>query len=271
MKTIPSNDLCTLTHNIGCELHSHANCEFVLLLMGTAENTVDSIPYQANVGDVLFISHHSTHSIKATSTPYQHRDVYISEDRLKEVCEKYYSLDFYKYLTRKNAFVKIPVDFSQFKNISTRLQELETLYTLFPKKQDQNVIRSCIFSIIMQFLGIAYEDYHFNKDEAYSLNWMLNFITHIQKPEVFTKPIQDIIASSNYSHSHFCYAFKQQYHRTFKSYINELRINYAISLLQNTMMSVLDISLICGYSNPSHFSQLFKKQTGVSPLHYRKS
>ena len=268
--TIRSNDLCTLTHNKGCALHRHSNCEFVFFLSGTAKNVINSTSTDVNAGDVFFISHLAKHAIKEKPPQYQHRDVYISSERLLQICETFYDADFYEYLTTKNAAVKIPIEISQFKNISTRLQTLETLYTLYPQSGKQNAIKSCIQSIIIQLLGILYGNLHFETSDTHSLTWLLDFITHIQKPEYFTSPIQDIIATSNYSHSYFCALFRKQYNRTFKSYINELRINYAISLLQNTQMSVLDIALTCGYSNPSHFSQLFKKQTGVSPLYYRK-
>ena len=271
INTIQSNHLCTLTHGKDCELHSHNNCEFVLFLTGSAKNTVDHVTSEVSAGDILFISHLSTHKICATSQPYQHRDIYISSESLKQICEEYFDENFYDYLIKTNNPVRIPIEVSQFKNISTRLQELETLYTLYPQSEKQSVIKSCIFSVIIQLLGVAYGNLHFNTNDTHSLNWLLDFITHIQKPEYFTKPIQDIIAMSNYSHSHFCALFRKQYKRTFKSYLNELRINYAISLLQSTKMSVLDIALACGYSNPSHFSQLFRKQTSVSPLHYRKS
>ena len=237
INTIQSNDLCTLTHNIGCGLHKHCNCEFIFFLTGTAQNTIDSTCIDANAGDVFFISHRSTHSIQETSHPYQHRDVYISNERLKQICEDYYDTDFYEYLTKPNSVLKIPIDISQFKNVSTYLQELETLYTLYPHKEKQDVIKSCILSIIVQLLGIAYGHLHFNTEDPHSINWLLNFITHIQKPEIFTKPVQDIIASSNYSHSHFCTLFRKRYNKTFKSYINELRINYAISLLQTPNIS----------------------------------
>ena len=176
INTIQSNDLCTLTHNIGCGLHKHCNCEFVLFLSGTAKNTVDSVSAEVNAGDVFFISHRSTHSIKEASLPYQHRDVYISNERLKKLCEDYYDEAFYEYLTKPNAVVKIPIELSQFKNISTRLQELETLYTLYPQKEKQSVIKSCVLSVIIQLLGIAYENLHFNTEDPHSINWLLNFI-----------------------------------------------------------------------------------------------
>jgi AraC family transcriptional regulator len=44
----------------------------------------------------------------------------------------------------------------------------------------------------------------------------------------------------------------------------------ARQLLLETDRSIIDIGLDVGYSSPSHFSQVFKRQVGVTPSHYRK-
>jgi AraC family transcriptional regulator len=41
-------------------------------------------------------------------------------------------------------------------------------------------------------------------------------------------------------------------------------------LLIETKRRIIDIGMDVGYSSASHFSQLFKRETGVSPSHYRK-
>jgi len=41
-------------------------------------------------------------------------------------------------------------------------------------------------------------------------------------------------------------------------------------LLRETKQSVVDIALDVGYTNPSHFSQLFRRETGLSPSDYRR-
>ncbi len=272
INTIPTNDLCTLTHNMDCALHKHLNCEFTLLLMGKAKTTVDSVSCTLDTGNIIFINNHSTHALETIITPYQHRDIYLSHERLKNICETHFDDCFFNYLMQPNTIFKIPVDMHEFKNIATRLQKLQAYYTLYPENNRQDIIKSCILSIIVYLLGILYENYCLqDSNSSNSLSWIFDFIAHIQKPEIFTRPIQEIIEESNYSHSHFCYSFKKAYNRTFKSYINELRINHAMSLLKNTALSVLDIAVTCGYSNPSHFSQLFKNQTGFSPLEYRHS
>jgi len=41
-------------------------------------------------------------------------------------------------------------------------------------------------------------------------------------------------------------------------------------LLRETKKNVVEIGLDVGYANPSHFAQLFKRETGLSPSEYRQ-
>ena len=49
-----------------------------------------------------------------------------------------------------------------------------------------------------------------------------------------------------------------------------LRMDAARRLLRESKKSVVSIALEVGYSNPSHFAQLFRRETGVSPSEYRR-
>jgi len=42
-------------------------------------------------------------------------------------------------------------------------------------------------------------------------------------------------------------------------------------LLIETQRSVIDIGLEVGYSSPSHFSQIFRREVGVTPSAYRQA
>jgi AraC family transcriptional regulator len=50
----------------------------------------------------------------------------------------------------------------------------------------------------------------------------------------------------------------------------KLRLEAARRLLRETKKSVITIANDVGYSNPSHFAQLFRKETGLSPTDYRR-
>lgn len=57
---------------------------------------------------------------------------------------------------------------------------------------------------------------------------------------------------------------------SFGEYIRKLRIEKATSLLETTDYPLADIAYLTGFSDQSHFTRIFKKHTGQSPLVYRK-
>jgi len=67
----------------------------------------------------------------------------------------------------------------------------------------------------------------------------------------------------------FCRFFKTLTNRTFSDFLNEVRISFAIKLLQQSDLSVTQIALECGYTNISYFNRCFKKINKVSPKAYR--
>lgn len=51
--------------------------------------------------------------------------------------------------------------------------------------------------------------------------------------------------------------------------IAERRLAMAEKFLDNTFESISEIAYKCGYSSPSYFARVFKRQLGVSPIEYR--
>jgi AraC-like DNA-binding protein len=58
---------------------------------------------------------------------------------------------------------------------------------------------------------------------------------------------------------------------SFGDYIRKLRIEKAVVLLNDSKHSLAEIAYLTGFSDQSHFTRIFKKTTGKSPLSYRKS
>ena len=57
---------------------------------------------------------------------------------------------------------------------------------------------------------------------------------------------------------------------SFGDYIRKMRIGKAITLLETTNYPLTEISYLTGFSDQSHFTRIFKKQTGENPSAYRK-
>jgi AraC family transcriptional regulator of arabinose operon len=63
--------------------------------------------------------------------------------------------------------------------------------------------------------------------------------------------------------------FMNQLSRSPQEYLIDYRISRAQDLLEAGVLSVEDISKRCGFNNATHFSNTFKKKTGLSPLKYQ--
>jgi len=56
----------------------------------------------------------------------------------------------------------------------------------------------------------------------------------------------------------------------YTEYLRNIRLKYAVSLLNHGIESVKNIAFLSGFSDPLYFSNVFKKAFGMSPKDYRK-
>lgn len=66
-------------------------------------------------------------------------------------------------------------------------------------------------------------------------------------------------------------AFKEETGITYSSYLSNIRMKKAESLLVNTTEKVQAIGERVGYANVSYFSTIFKKRYGMNPYEYRRN
>lgn len=65
-------------------------------------------------------------------------------------------------------------------------------------------------------------------------------------------------------------AYKQITGQNISKYISDRRLEKARSLLNNSNAKISEIACQIGYESPAHFSRVFKKSTGMTPLEYRE-
>jgi len=71
--------------------------------------------------------------------------------------------------------------------------------------------------------------------------------------------------------AHFSRQFKLATGLAPSQYFIRLRVGRARQLLRETDQAIISIGMEVGYSSPSHFAQVFRKETGVSPRLYRQA
>jgi AraC family transcriptional regulator len=72
------------------------------------------------------------------------------------------------------------------------------------------------------------------------------------------------------SEFHFSRAFKKTIGFTHSQYFIHPRLEKARRLLGETNRSVIEIGLVVGYTSPSHFARIFRREVGISPGEYRR-
>ncbi|MFI2743493.1 helix-turn-helix domain-containing protein [Zhouia sp. PK063] len=105
-------------------------------------------------------------------------------------------------------------------------------------------------------------------DKTMAPKEVLSYIhQHIYRPEVLK--IDSIAAEFHIASQYFSAWFKQQYHTSYKTYINQYRIGLLKNRLRYTTISFQNIAIEFGFSDSSHFSNYFFKHTQVRPSYYR--
>jgi AraC-like DNA-binding protein len=136
-----------------------------------------------------------------------------------------------------------------------------------PSKNEHKklLIRSFIVSLLHPFISSDIEEY-FNNFPT----WFNNFLAIFHKVEYMTAGLSKIMSRVNYDSKYLCHVFKNYMGVTMTEYLNDIRLNYSLSLLQNTSDTVSKIANSVGFSSVSHFNVIFKKKFGITPKDLRK-
>jgi AraC family transcriptional regulator len=81
----------------------------------------------------------------------------------------------------------------------------------------------------------------------------------------------ELAAAACLSPSHFFRSFKAAAGMTPARYISQRRIEHACQEMSTTRQSLTQIALICGFCDQAHFTKVFRRWTGESPLSWRRA
>lgn len=82
--------------------------------------------------------------------------------------------------------------------------------------------------------------------------------------------VRDIAEGVYLSATYVSLLYKQETGETLFEYLTKIRMDKAKELLKDPQNKLYEVCYAVGYSDPSHFSKLFKKLTGLTPSAYRE-
>jgi AraC family transcriptional regulator len=69
--------------------------------------------------------------------------------------------------------------------------------------------------------------------------------------------------------AHLARVFRTQFHCTIGEYVRKLRLDDAARRLGSSEDSIKDIAIDAGFYDQSHFTNAFRRHTGVTPARFR--
>lgn len=94
---------------------------------------------------------------------------------------------------------------------------------------------------------------------------------HIRRHYAEDLSAQTMASRFSLSYSYFSRNFKEIVGRSFKEYLNAVRINHAERMLLSGDKTISEIAAACGYNDAAYFIKVFREQKGCSPKAYKKA
>jgi len=116
--------------------------------------------------------------------------------------------------------------------------------------------------------NVLYKDSQNSFSEKTNINRAIVFLRECYNSN-FT--LQEIANIANLSPYHFIKVFKSETGKTPFEYLTDIKIEKSKELLAQKKYSITEVGLLCGFTSASHFSTVFSKKIGVSPLKYRQN
>lgn len=219
------------------------------------EIRLDDAVHYADVGDVVVVNSSVMHDL-STAVDRVDYDCLIID---KDFCEQY---GFFVDETHIEEVVKE-------KGLVELNEKIKWLLSEKPEYYEPEVIACLINIMTILFRG------HINDSVDYDTNKNLTMvkagIKYIGKHFKEQIGVEDVSGNVGYSKYYFSRCFKEVTGCTVNEYINKVRINYADKKFREEKMSVSDVATLCGFSDISYFTKIFKKYTGTLPSKVEKS
>ncbi len=172
---------------------------------------------------------------------------------------------------KKRVGNKIDAESDCAKYIRQLIYRME-IEALEKKQEYQTVLKAHLINILVEIMRTGYEQCD-ESDAVYSthtLRHMEKVLNYIDEHFDSDITLDELSAAAHMSKNYFCRQFKELNGISPWEYITIRRIERAISYIESTDLTKLEIAVKCGYNNTSNFYHAFKKVTGKSPSDYKR-
>ncbi len=249
----------------------HAGClEALLILEGTVTVRTAMCVFDAQVGDIVFLSPDMVRTASARGGHAKLRYMYFSAGLFQGLTESIERDLLYMFLTQlRTRDNRVKPNHPLYHTLRATLEDC---YGEFLSKELCYTLRiRGMLSTMMAGLLASYGNRRENDRMIYHnvlrLRPTLNYIAENYRSRITVGELaEQILVTPDY----YTKLFRDSIGKTTVDYINCERINHGMILLLESDLSVAEIAEQIGLGSGNYFSKLFKATIGTSPLAYRK-
>jgi AraC-like DNA-binding protein len=122
-----------------------------------------------------------------------------------------------------------------------------------------------VVSVIADLVQTPTPDIRHESQRVFHIKWVVR--DQLYNPGLNVRFIAQRLGCSA---DHLSHIFHKDTGETLIRYIQRQRMTGALAALDNPRLTVAEIAFACGFADAGYFTRVFRKQTGMTPLDYRK-
>ena len=235
--------------------HQHSFFEIHFLLSGATEYETAWNKYNVSEGNGIMFSPNTNHTAVSRT------------DDMKKLCltfncEKDNSL--FEQISQKEVCT-FAID-SKMKTCFETILEEADLHSIF----SMTLIQNCIFELICRIMRSTNIDEKNESMSEYQSDSRIDTVKqYIKDNSCVFLTCQDVAQYCHFNAKYLNRIFKDKTGMTMLKYIHKTKIEQAQYYLENTNISLEEISASLGFANEYYFNSFFKRYIGVAPGAYR--
>ena len=194
-----------------------------------------------------------------TDDAFTHRDIYISDERLREIC-RMLPYNPYEKLRSQNTCVDVS---------ALQTANLEYLLNVFPLNSEEktDVLDTLHQTVIINCLSMFISATH---TAPKAPSWLTVLADRATQLEYLQSDIGHFLSDLPYTQRHVSRYFQKYYGTTPTAYLIKAKIVYSTNLLMDKELLIANIAQMLGFNTQSGFIKAFKEYFHLSPNAWRK-
>lgn len=244
--------------------HGHDDLEIGILLEGSMTLFLDQEQHALKAGDIYIINRYQVHSFASLPKHSLILAFQIHTDLYRRIRP---DLDF---LHLENNIIRSGILYRDLKKLLFSCAKCYFSAAGYRELKCSSLLLDAFYRI----LNHARYTISSEKASAAAQNNILrlNRITdYIAKHYAEPIALSDIAETEQVSPFHISHFIKQMIGISFSEYLNRVRFEHALQLLDTTDLSILDVCMETGFSSSRYLNRMFEKNLGCCAKEYRRA